>query len=222
MAAEPGLRERKKQQTRQLLADTARRLFVERGFERVPIAEIARAADVSEATVFNYFPSKEDLVYARMEVFEEELLAAVRDRPPDEPISAAFGRFVLRPRGLLAAPDPAAARDLADVTRMIARSPALLERERRIFDRYTDSLAALIASEMGVGPDDPAAWVAANALMGVHRALIDLVRRRIAGGDTDLDRLAADVRAEGARALAMLDRGLGHVPPQTNTPSWGG
>src|ERR671925_604506 len=96
-----GLRERKKQQTRQLIAETARRLFTERGFERVTVAEIARAADVSEQTVFNYFPTKEDLVYWRLESFEQDLLAAVRDREPGEPVLAAFGRFVTRPRGLL-------------------------------------------------------------------------------------------------------------------------
>ena len=75
-----GLRERKKQQTRELLAETARRLFTERGFERVSVAEIARVADVSEKTVFNYFPTKEDLVYWRLESFEDELLATVRSR----------------------------------------------------------------------------------------------------------------------------------------------
>jgi AcrR family transcriptional regulator len=191
-----------------LLSQTARRLFVERGFERVTIAEIAREADVSEATVFNYFPSKEDLVYARMEAFELELLAAVRDREPGEQLVAAFRRFILQPRGLLAAPDDAAATELIGVTRMIAESPALLARERRIFDSYTDSLARQIAAESDAAPDDPAAWVAANALMGVHRALIDLVRRRLAAGDDDLARLAADVRAEGGRALDLLERGL--------------
>ena len=75
---QPGLRERKKQQTRQLIAETARRLFGERGFERVTVAEIARAAEVSEQTVFNYFPTKEDLVYWRLQSFEDELL---RDDP---------------------------------------------------------------------------------------------------------------------------------------------
>lgn len=59
---ELGLRERKKQRTRELIAETARRLFSARGFDRVTVAEIARAAEVSEQTVFNYFPTKEDLV----------------------------------------------------------------------------------------------------------------------------------------------------------------
>ena len=79
---ELGLRERKKLQTRQLIAETARALFTERGFEHVTVSEIARTADVSEKTVFNYFPTKEDLVYWRLESFEEGLLAAVRDREP--------------------------------------------------------------------------------------------------------------------------------------------
>src|SRR5215216_6933916 len=83
--AELGLRERKKQRTRQLIAETARRLFTERGFERVTVAEIARVAEVSEQTVFNYFPRKEDLVYWRLESFEDELLAAIRERAEGEP-----------------------------------------------------------------------------------------------------------------------------------------
>jgi len=92
-----GLRERKKQQTRQLIADTARRLFAKRGFEGVTVAEVARTADVAEATVFNYFPTKEDLFYSGLEAFEERLLAAIRERKPGESALAAFGRFVLEP-----------------------------------------------------------------------------------------------------------------------------
>src|ERR687889_2752123 len=125
--AEPGLRERKKQQTRQLIADTARRLFAERGFDAVTVVEVARAADVSEATVFNYFPTKEDLLYSGLEAFEEELMSAIRDRAPGESVLDAFARFVLRPRGLLAARagDDAAER-LVAITRVITESPALL------------------------------------------------------------------------------------------------
>src|ERR671935_3158860 len=108
-----GLRELKKEQTRELIADAAWRLFAERGFDRVTVAEVARAADVSEATVFNYFPTKEDLLYSRLEEFEEELLASIRERPEGEPLVAAFGRFVLQSRGLLSATDPETIDELA-------------------------------------------------------------------------------------------------------------
>ena len=81
MSSELGLRERKKQQTRQQLAETARRLFVERGFDSVTVADVAKQADVAVATVFNYFPTKEDLFYSGMESFEAQLLASVGDRP---------------------------------------------------------------------------------------------------------------------------------------------
>src|SRR6266540_3476356 len=133
-----GLRERKKQQTRQLIADTARRLFAKRSFEAVTVAEIARAADVSTATVFNYFPTKEDLFYSGLEAFEEELLSSIRERERGESLMAAFGRFVLEPRGLLAAEDPETVERLGAIARVIEESPALLAREQRIFAGYTD------------------------------------------------------------------------------------
>src|SRR3954451_11567663 len=118
MTASPmGLRERKKLATRQLIAETARRLFAERGFDRVPVAEIARAAEVAEKTVFNYFPTKEDLVYWRLGSFEEELLAAVGARAPGEPAVTAFRRFLLTQRGLLGQADPEARESLIALTR---------------------------------------------------------------------------------------------------------
>src|SRR2546421_10078389 len=180
-----GRRERKKLQTRQLLADTARRLFAECGFEQVSVAEIAREADVAEATVFNYFPSKEDLVYSGLERFEDGFLAAIRDRLEGATIPQAFGRFLLEPRGLLAADDEQSAQRLLEISRMIAQSPALLAREQQIFARYTASLAELIAQETGAGAGDPRPAVAASALIGLHRALIDSVRRDILSGDVD-------------------------------------
>jgi AcrR family transcriptional regulator len=208
MSVEPGLRERKKQQTRQLLERTAQRMFTQRGFEQVSVAEIARAADVSEATVFNYFPTKEDLVYGRMQTFEDELVQAIRDRPVSEPILVAFGRFVLQPRGVLAATDVHAAEELANVSRMIASSPALLTREAQILARYTDTLASMIADEAGAARDDPRPWITANALIGVHRALITYVRKRILAGHDSLPDLARDVRSHGETALAHLAHGL--------------
>jgi AcrR family transcriptional regulator len=209
------LRERKKEQTRRLIAETARRLFAERGFEEVTVAEVARAADVSQATIFNYFPTKEDLFYSGLEAFEESLLAAIRERGPGESVLAAFGRFVLEPRGLLAATDPDAIEHLAAITRTITESPALLAREQRIFDRYTESLAALLAEETGAAPDEVEPRVAANALLGVHRVLVDYSRRQIMAGVRN-PQLARRVRAQGKKALALLERGLAGYAPKGN------
>ena len=207
------LRERKKQQTREHIAATARELFAERGFERVTVAEIARAAEVAEKTVFNYFPSKEDLFYSRLESFEEELLGSIRERAPDTTIVDAFGGFLLTPRGVFASrardDRSAALEELRTITRVITESPALLAREQHVFERYTVSLAALLAEETGARPEDVEARVVANALIGVHRALIDEVRRRVLAGEDDLDRLARDLRAAARRALRRLESGLG-------------
>jgi AcrR family transcriptional regulator len=210
VAVEVGLRERKKQRTRQLLADTARRLFSERGFEQVSVAEIARVAEVSPATVFNYFPSKEDLVYSGLETFEHRLLAAIRERPSGETVLDAFGRFILEPRGFFVAKGEQEAQQLIALTRMIAASPALLAREQQILARYTDALAELIADETGAGAGDLRPYVAANALIGVHRALIGYVRERLAAATPNRGRLARDVRDRGEAALALLADQLGH------------
>jgi AcrR family transcriptional regulator len=211
MAREPGLRERKKQQTRELIAETARRLFSEHGFDGVTVAEIAREADVAVQTVFNYFPTKEDLFYFRMESFEARLLDAVRDRERGETVLAAFRRFLLAPRGVfaqLAAGDSREAGErLRTITRVITSSPALLAREHQVFERYTAALAELIARETDARANAVEPWVVAHALMGVHRALIDLVRRETLAG-ADIEDITRAVRAEGKHALALLERGL--------------
>jgi AcrR family transcriptional regulator len=215
-----GLRERKKQRTREHIAETARGLFAQRGFERVTIAEVAQAAEVSEQTVFNYFPTKEDLVYWRLESFEEALLGAIREREAGESILSAFGRFVLQRRGLLGEQDPEARKRLAELTRMITESPALLAREREILDRYVTSLAKLIAAETSATDGDVQPWVVANTLMGVHRALLDYSRERIVAGVPN-DRIQREVRRQGKRAIAALQDGLGSIgvkPPQRHPP----
>jgi AcrR family transcriptional regulator len=204
-AAELGLRERKKQRTRQHIADTARQLFAERGFERVTIAEIAREAEVAPATVFNYFPTKEDLFYSRLEVFEEQLLTAIRVRQPGQSILAAFAAFLLDQGGVLAMDAPEATRQVQTITRVITESPALLARERQVFDRYARSLAALIAEETDAG--DLTCQAIANSLLGLHRALIDHVRELALAG-ASAARIRRSVRSEAERAIAQLDRGL--------------
>ncbi len=203
-----GLRERKKEQTRQRIAETARALFLERGFDRVTVAEIARAAEVSDKTVFNYFPAKEDLFYWQMESFADEMLEAVRTREPGESVLAAFRRFLLSRRGLLGQHDTDAHERFTAITRMVTESPALLAREERILAGYTAALAALIADETGARPADVEPRVAAAAMMGVHRSLIDYTRERILAGELG-PRLSRDVRAQLKKAVARLEGGLG-------------
>jgi len=201
-----GLRERKKQRTREAIAAAAMELFAERGFDAVTVADVARAADVATATVFNYFPRKEDLVYSRLEVFEEALLAAIRGRAPGASVLDAFADFVT---GTARA---GASRDLGErvrtTARIISTSPALIARERQVTGRYADALAGLIAEETGAGADDLRPRVAAGALMAVHRALIDYARERAASGRVTAN-LADELDAEGNRAFALLRAGLG-------------
>jgi AcrR family transcriptional regulator len=207
--SKPGLRERKKEQTRALISDAARRLFAERGFDRVTVAEIARAADVSEKTVFNYFPAKEDLFYSRLEAFEEDLLAAIRERGEGTSVLAAFRSFLMGRQGVFAL-DEGATEQLRSMTHLITESPALLARERVVFEQYTDSLARLIAQEGGADPGDVEPRAVAAALLGVHRALIDYVRRRALAGATAAE-IGPDVKKQAKRAFARLERGLGDL-----------
>jgi AcrR family transcriptional regulator len=205
MSKDLGLRERKKQQTRQLIAETAYRLFSERGFEAVTVAEVARAADVSEGTVFNYFPTKEDLFYGQMENFEAALVEAVRARPPGEPVLAAFRRSVVDGSERLATEEAAGA--IATAARVIAASPALQAREREIIARSTRALAELLAEETGSHGDDVVPLVVANALVGVQRTLVEYVHANILAGRRG-PALTAEVRAQAERAFARLERGL--------------
>ena len=208
---EMGLRERKKAQTRQLIADTAWRLFADRGFERVTVAEVAREAQVAVATVFNYFPTKEDLFFFRLEAFGADLVEAVAGRAAGEPALAAFRRQLLGAGGLLAqveAGDDQALERLRTMNRVIAASPALQAREQQAFAHTAAALADRLAADTGAAPGDLDAQVAANALVGIQRALVDYTRRRVLA-DKRPAGLAADVRALAERAFALLEDGLG-------------
>lgn len=206
MGAEPGLRERKKERTRRRIAEVAIRLFAERGFDHVPVAEIARAAEVAEATVFNYFPSKEDLVYQGMDEYEGVKLEAIRTRAPGTSVLAAFRALMLAPQGALVDDNPAAMAGIATVARIIAGSTALQTRELRSIDRHTAALAELIAGEDRTPTIEP--WVVANALMGVQRAMTAVVHRMALAGH-DGPSIAREVVAQARAALEVLDRGLG-------------
>jgi AcrR family transcriptional regulator len=200
-----GLRERRKQRTRQLIVETAWRLFAERGFERVTVAEVARAAEVAEATVFNYFGTKEALVFQGMEVFEAALLEAVRNREPGQTPVAALGRF-LRDQGR-AALDPGIGDVIATSARVVEASPALRVREAEILDGHARALARLLAQDTGAGPHDPEPLAAAHALIGVHRTILRSTRQAALAGLRG-DRLAERVQDDIARAITVVARGL--------------
>ena len=205
MITEPGLRERKKQQTREVIAEAGRRLFAERGFDAVTVAEVARAANVSEVTVFNYFATKEDLFYGGMRFFEEKLLDAVRQRAPGESVLDAFRRPVLD--GLKRLGGDEAAQVIATAGNLISASPALEVHEREIVARYTRLLAAQLAEEAGAKPGDVEAMGVASALMGVQRALVGYVRSSILAGRRG-PKLVVDARSQAMRGFGRLERGL--------------
>ena len=193
-----GLRERKKQQTRQEIFDVAQRLFARRGFEGATVAEIAREADVSEMTVFNHFPTKEDLFYGGMQVFEQQLVEAVRNRPRGESALKAFRRQVIAGASNLDAKERADT--IVRAGRIVASSPSLQARERQIVDEYTSRLGEVLSG-------DVEAKAAAGALMAAHRALVDYIRERAAAGVRGPS-LAEDFRKQARRVFGRLERGL--------------
>lgn len=201
-----GLRERKKQRTRQEIFEAARTLFDRRGFDRVTVGEVAEAAGVSEVTVFNHFATKEDLFYEGMRFFEEQLVDAVRNRPRGEPAIRAFRRAVLAGAANLSERGRASA--ITKAGRMIAGSPGLAAREREIVDMHTRRLGELLAEETGAAPDDVEPFATAAAMMAAHRGLVDFVRRRVAAGRRGAA-LAEEFRVQARRAFGRLERGLG-------------
>ena len=205
MAAATGLRERYKAQTKQVIFEAASRLFAERGFDAITVAQVARAADVSEMTVFNHFPTKEDLFFAKMEFFEERLLDAVRERPAGVPALEAFRRPVIE--GCSNLGEKESAKRIAEAAALIDGSPSLQRREREIVARFTDRLADLIAAQTGAHMDDVEPRAVAEALMGTHRALVRYVRRSVLAGVRGRQ-LASSARSQAKRAFARLERGL--------------
>src|SRR5437773_11042966 len=95
MNPQPGLRERKKQRTRETIARAAHELFAERGYHATTLPDIAEAADVSTRTIFAYFPSKEDIHFSDFEVMKEALAQALAERPPGEEALETVREFIL-------------------------------------------------------------------------------------------------------------------------------
>ena len=205
---ELGRRERKRLETQRRIAEAARALFSRHGFAAVTVAQVAEAADVSPQTVYNHFPTKEDLVFWRRGVFEEQLLAAVRDRPAGESALAAFHRFLAQPRGLPTDAERGARPPAAGLMGAIVESASLQARERAIMADCTSSLARLLADDTGARPGDLEPWVAAGAMLAAAQGLIDYARQRVIAGARPPG-LTREVRTRADRAVALLEQGLG-------------
>ncbi|MBD0742425.1 TetR/AcrR family transcriptional regulator [Streptomyces sp. CBMA152] len=141
MTEPPGRRERKKAATRQKIADTALRLFLERGYDAVGIRDIAAEADVAVTTLFSHFASKEALVFEQDQDFEQRLTQAVTGRAPHEPIIPALRHEIH------ALVRHCTADGAAPIWRMIDASPALREYEESMRLRHAESLAMAIAAD---------------------------------------------------------------------------
>jgi AcrR family transcriptional regulator len=203
-ATTEGLRERKKRQTREVIAQTAMKLFAARGFDAVTVADVARAADVSEKTVFNYFAAKEDLVLHGGEERRAALVEAIRTRPSGasivEPFRAGTMAFIDRLRD-----DPV--ESIVVVPRLVAGSKTLRDRLFLGWEQEAATLAPVIAEEAGAGADDLVPAVVARTLAWTHRLVFRAAFTRLLAGE-DQRAVAADLREQARRAYEALEQGL--------------
>ncbi|WP_404868126.1 TetR/AcrR family transcriptional regulator [Kitasatospora griseola] len=193
-----GLRETKKQQTRTAIADAALPLFLDRGFDQVTVAEVARHANVSTNTVFNYFATKEDLFFDRQAEVEAHLATVVRERPPGACPVAALRDDLRATLAGSAAPSLRLHPGTAAFFRAVEASPALRAREREMAEHAEAALASAL-------PPSPATPFLAAALAATHRAALRELRRRVLAGESP-HTVAEDLAATSATAHDLLCR----------------
>jgi AcrR family transcriptional regulator len=199
--ASPGLRERKKARTRRLIADTAARLFAEHGYEHVAVTDVAREAEVAEQTVYNYFPTKEQLVTDREQQVQDRLCDLIRSRPPGVTPAAAIRDFVLGSvAGIRSIP--------ADLWRgelgyLAAISPAVHRLVLELADRQAAALTEVISDTTGVPPE--VARLQGIALAGVFQIIISEAGRRTREGQSQPE-IADELYPVVGHLLDELDR----------------
>ncbi|WP_245642171.1 TetR/AcrR family transcriptional regulator [Nonomuraea candida] len=174
------MREQKKRETRQAISDHATQLFLERGFDRTTIADIAAAARVAKMTVTNYFPRKEDLALDHHEEFAAGLARTVARRPAGESALAAVRREYL---AALERRDPVIGFTGPAFARMIAESPTLVARLRDLHDQREEALARQLTAEAAETSGDPvAARAVAAQLAAADRLLFRELQARMLTG----------------------------------------
>jgi AcrR family transcriptional regulator len=165
--ARPGLRERKKQKTRETIIKVALELFAERGYEQTTIAEIADAADVSPRTIFAYFPSKQDILFSDRPDYQERLARALRERPAGvtalDTALDVLRDFIAESLG----PGP----NEVLRKRIIASDETLRRSERARQVPVEQLMVEAIAEDLGAGPDDVRPQIVSAALLAAYGAI---------------------------------------------------
>jgi AcrR family transcriptional regulator len=204
-----GLRERKKARTRRAISDAAIALFLERGYDAVPVAEIAETAEVSKRTLFSYFPTKDDLVLHRFADHEDESARVVRKRAADATPLDALHRHqhtTLEQRDAITG-----LCDLPAVVafhRLVIETPALRSALLHYHARGVDALtSALLDTTTDVPHPELTARLAASQVQTVLRELANANQRRINAG-LSADALAPVALAEADHAFELLRGGL--------------
>jgi AcrR family transcriptional regulator len=204
VAATEGLRERKKRETREAITRAAWKLFARRGFDAVTVADIARAAKVSEKTVFNYFPTKEDLVFGAGMQRTAALIDAVRARPPGASIVEPFRRWTM---DYLDRVEHDPGDSLTAIPRLVMGSDALRVRLFVGWEQEGALLGPVIAEQVGESDASLVPMVVARTLAWTHRVIFRAAFTRLLEGE-DQARVAADLRVEAAAAYDLLEHGL--------------
>jgi AcrR family transcriptional regulator len=214
-----GLRERKKRLLRQQLSDTATRLFIDHGFDAVRVADIAEECGVSEATVFNYFQTKEALVLDRLAATMASLPAGL-SAPDIGPVDAALRLLAQELHVMTDAfssqDDPRlAATSVLRFGDLIRATPSLRAYMSDMMDQCVSVAAGLLAGRAGLSPEDPEPQIAARALLGLWHVQAESLRKHLRGND--LSRIQPDVTEDVRRAAALIAVGLnsfGAIPPR--------
>jgi AcrR family transcriptional regulator len=205
-AAELSLRSRKKTRTRQQIADAAASLFATRGYDAVTVTDVARLAEVSEQTVYNFFSSKEKLVLDEDAAFEARLVALIRDRPVGSSVAEAVHE------GAHAFLDELNRRPLTPQSKgglpyLINTSPTLRRAWLEAVDRYADSIARVLREDNRDALSAPAAKVLGCTIVSVFAAILDEVGRGTKEG-ADLRRVIKTLRPQVDEALERIAPGL--------------
>jgi AcrR family transcriptional regulator len=201
--ATTGLRDLKKARTRRLIADTAARLFAERGYERVAVSDVARAAEVAEQTVYNYFPTKEQLVIDREQQVQDRLCDLIRSRPPAVSPAAAIRGFVLEAVAGIRSVPPEIWR--GELGYLAAISPTVHRLVLELTNRQAAALATAISDTTAVTLE--VARLQGIALAAVFQIIISDAGQRTRDGQSQAE-IADELRPVVENILDELDRWL--------------